>query len=232
MDRPVGGDAAHGLPVRGTVPDPGVRLVADSGMMQTSSDEKFFWDDAAREQAGDFYGNPPYDVTSVASRILAAHPHPRTGLDIGCGPGRLTNLIARTAPDLFVHAIDISGWALRRAAHAGPANTFYHKSNGRTIPGVIPRKIDLIWSVTVFQHIPPVAMGIYLSEVHTWLADDGVLIFTVAVSDEPPGPFFYPMSENALDHAMSSLVDRFDLVTVDYDVVNDWTWVQAQRKAP
>ena len=194
------------------------------------SDEEAFWSDPDRFGGDDFYGYPPYEAPTVAARIIAAHPNPKRCLDLGCGPGRLTNLIARTDPTLTVMSVDISNQALRHADHSAPPNAGFFKGDGRTIPEGID-DIDLAWSVTVFQHIPLDASVNYIDSVHCRLNDGGVFIFTVARADEPDGPFFHPLPTDPLAFGvcLAPLYDLFDTVKVDHDVVNDWTWLTCSK---
>jgi trans-aconitate methyltransferase len=95
---------------------------------QSPLDEDIFWSDPARFDQHDFWGSPPYDDVSAAARIISSHASPKRGLDIGCGPGRLTNLIARTIPEMSVLGIDVSTPAVFRAAGCAPGNARYWHS--------------------------------------------------------------------------------------------------------
>jgi SAM-dependent methyltransferase len=191
---------------------------------QSVIDEDEFWSDPDRP-IQDFYGEPAYDVVSVAARIIAAHPIPMRGLDLGCGPGRLTNLVASTDESMTVHGVDISRPAIFEAVRTSPSNTRYWHGDGRTIPRAVTGNFDLVWSVTMLQHIPYEAQLNYISQVASRLRHSGVFLFTVAVSDQPPSEFFYPWPDT--DDLVEVVTGWFAEVSVSHDVVNDWCWIHA-----
>lgn len=201
-------------------------------MIQTPSAEREHWDAIDRTNPVDLHGDPPYDVERVIGRLQAAHRHPKPTrvLDMGCGIGRLTYAVAKMLPEGMVYGFDISVQnVFVAAAHIPPmANALYWKNDGRSIPAGITGTFDLIYSVTMFQHIPHDAKWGYICQAAERIRPGGAFVFTVAVGDEPPTFLNHQLTEQELEDFASAMTSLFTTVSVDYDEVNDWTWVVAK----
>lgn len=190
---------------------------------QTSANEAAFWSGVDLE---DVHGVPPYDVVLVAYRIHDLHPAATRCLDLGCGDGRLTNLLAEMLPDATVFGVDISQPLIHRAVTVAPSNALYWRGDGRHISNGPPDRFDLVWSVTMFQHIPWDAQVEYIRQVHDRLRPGGVFTFTVALGDGVSTPFNFTYAVSDLDHFVGWLSGLFDSVEVEHDVGDHkWTWV-------
>lgn len=196
--------------------------------IQTPAKEDVWWSNVDLDNPVDLHGNPPYDVGAVANRIISAHPFPGRILDMGCGVGRLTNLLAAGLHDSVVLGFDISGPSVHEAALGNPGNALYWHSDGRTIPAGITGVFDLIYSITMFQHIPHDAKWGYICQAAERIRGDGVFVFTVAVGDEPPTFLNHQLTERELEDFASAMTNLFSTVSVDGPDENGWHWVEAR----
>lgn len=200
-----------------------------TGPIQTTQDEDIWWSNLIGDEVDhNLHGNPPYDVASVAERIVAACLYPGRILDMGCGVGRLTNHIARELDTSSVLGFDISSPSVAAATLDSPANALYWHSDGRTIPAGITGVFDLIYSVTMFQHIPHDAKWAYICQAADRIRPGGAFVVTVAVGDEPPTFLNHQLSEKELDEFCLAMTDLFATVSVDGPDDNGWTWLEAR----
>jgi SAM-dependent methyltransferase len=151
-----------------------------------------FWDDAARRNAAWYvdtsldYTQPDMDHFFASGRgIVAAvlddapcRPAGRTlAVEIGSGLGRMCAALAERFDRVV--GVDIAPEMVRQARQLvpNPAVTF-DVTDGTHIPAVADGEADLVFSFTVFQHIPSLAMieG-YIVEAGRVLAPGGVLVF-------------------------------------------------------
>lgn len=162
-----------------------------------------FWDERAREDALYFvdnrigYRDPASearfweggreDVDGVLGELeLAIAPGDRV-VEIGCGVGRLTRVLAVRAAKVV--AVDVSTEMLVRArsANAGLANVEWVLGDGESLTGIDAASADLVFSHVVFQHIPDpqVTLG-YVREMGRVLRPGGRAAFQVANNPEEP----------------------------------------------
>lgn len=128
-----------------------------------------FWDARAREDAFHFVDNrEPYkdadperfwragerDLDTILSTLGVTVRQDDVVLDLGCGLGRLTRVLARRAG--HVVALDVSPEMLRRAQELNDAlnNVTWLLGDGETLTGVEDASLDGAVSHVVFQHIP------------------------------------------------------------------------------
>jgi ubiquinone/menaquinone biosynthesis C-methylase UbiE len=155
-----------------------------------------FWDARAREDAFYFVDNTgayrDADVDrfwaegrrNLETVLAAVDAQVRPGdvaLDIGCGVGRLTRVLAETAS--HVHAIDVSSEMLEQARelNAHLTNVTWHHGDGTTLHPVGDASIDAIVSHVVFQHIPDprITLG-YVREMGRVLKPGGWSAFQIS----------------------------------------------------
>ena len=155
-----------------------------------------FWDARAREDAFYFvdstgtYRDP--DVArfwaegrrSLDALLTALDAEIQPGdvvLDIGCGIGRLTRVVAERAA--HVHAIDVSAEMLEQARehNAHLTNVVWHHGDGTTLHPVEDASIDAVVSHVVFQHIPDpeITLG-YVREMGRVLRPGGWAAFQIS----------------------------------------------------
>jgi SAM-dependent methyltransferase len=167
-----------------------------------------FWDERAREDPFYFVDNSgKYQQTDV-DRFWAVGEHQldelleavdarvepgQTVLDVGCGVGRLTRVLARRAA--HVHAIDVSAEMLTKARelNAELANVTWHQNDGTTLQPVEDGSVDAVVSHVVFQHIPDAAITLgYVREIGRVLRPGGWSAFQISNDPELHAPRYKP----------------------------------------
>jgi SAM-dependent methyltransferase len=101
-------------------------------------------------------------------------------LEIGCGVGRMTRMLARIFAQ--VTALDISGEmvARARANTADLPNVKILLGDGATLEPLASDSYDFVFSFIVFQHIPSLAIiNSYCREAHRILKPGGLFKFQV-----------------------------------------------------
>lgn len=156
-----------------------------------------FWDAKARENAEFFvddtldYNSPDLDRFWSGGEVVVDRLLAETGaraiapgdvvLEIGCGVGRLTRVLAARGREVL--ALDVSEEMLRRARDANPAlaNVRWLHGDGTTLAGVADASVDAIVSFVVFQHIPDpeITLG-YVREMGRVLRPGGFAAFQVS----------------------------------------------------
>lgn len=199
-------------------------------MTQTPADERFWWDtlegvEVERNTAGD----PPYDVDAAYDFILGElGPIEKWSwlLDLGCGTGRLTNEFGRRIPNVVILGFDIAPSMLERARVNAPDFVNYYLCDGRLLPRGLGG-FRGAWSVTVFQHLPPLAQQGYLREVHDVLRPGGRFVFTFSEGDEKA---FLSHQVHPDDMVRWCLDAGFRVERITRNkVVHGWTWITAKR---
>ena len=102
-------------------------------------------------------------------------------VDVGCGVGRLTRVLA--ARGARVHAIDVSAEMLARARELSgdPANVTWHHGDGTSLRPIADASVDAVVSHVVFQHIPDPAVTLgYVAEIGRVLRPGGWSAFQVS----------------------------------------------------
>jgi trans-aconitate 2-methyltransferase len=145
------------------------------------------WDPATYLQFADERSRPFLDLTQ---RIAATEP--RTVVDLGCGPGRLTATLARRWPDADVMGLDSSPEMIERAQeHAGDRVSFRLTD---LVAWTADEPVDVIVSNATLQWVPE--HRALLPRLVTELAPGGWLAFQV------PGNFTEP--SHALLHELAA----------------------------
>ncbi|HVE69669.1 MAG TPA: class I SAM-dependent methyltransferase [Solirubrobacteraceae bacterium] len=157
-----------------------------------------FWDEAARENALFFvdnrldYRDPDLDrlwaggVEAVDSMLgavgLTVAPEDVV-VEIGCGVGRLTRVLAERAARVV--ALDISAEMLDRARELNPQleNVEWRHGDGASLAGVPEASADGCFSHVVFQHIPDPAVTLtYVREMGRVLRPGGWSVFQLSTA--------------------------------------------------
>lgn len=125
-------------------------------------------------------------------------------LDLGCGLGRLTIPMALHAvsSDMEFVGVDSSPAMVEKArlvalvALASPTPPMttrvlsFDVCHGRTLP-YDDASFDGVWSVLLFQHIPPYAQGQYVREVARVLRPGGRFLVQIDADDRTHGEFLH-----------------------------------------
>lgn len=157
---------------------------ADTGMAE-------FWDARAREDAlfyvddrglrGEEFWSGGRDVVDRFEESLSFQATGDVLVDIGCGVGRLTRVLAERAQR--VYAIDVSAEMLALAREHNPqlANVEWVKGDGRSLGEVPDAAVDGVFSHVVFQHIPDpqITLG-YVAEMGRVLRPGGWAAFQIS----------------------------------------------------
>ena len=151
-----------------------------------------FWDEAARTNAVWYVDTTqPYDDPDMARFLRAARgvvataidesPVPLPGnalaVEIGAGLGRMCAALAQRFEQVV--GVDVSPEMVAKARASVPDERIdFRLGDGATLPGVADGTADLVFSYTVFQHIPdPRIIDAYLREAARVLRPGGVLVF-------------------------------------------------------
>ena len=164
-----------------------------------TSDMASFWDERARENAAYFvdnqldYAHPdmerfwaegPPTVDAVLAALGLSLSGSEDVVELGCGIGRLTRVLAARAAS--VRALDVSAEMLARAREANPGleRVEWIHCDGTALTGVADASADVFFSHVVFQHVPSadITYG-YVDEIGRVLRPGGWAAFQV--SDDP-----------------------------------------------
>lgn len=150
-----------------------------------------FWDRAARADAlgavddrglrGEEFWRGGEQVIDAFERELGFRVGGALVVEIGCGVGRLTRVLAARCERVV--AIDVSGEMLARAraAHPGLANVEWVLGDGASLAAVGDGAADGVLSHVVFQHLPDprITLG-YVAEMGRVLRPRGWAAFGVS----------------------------------------------------
>lgn len=155
-----------------------------------------FWDRRAREDAfyfvdsrltyrrpdtAAFWASGEEDLDRLLDAAgVALDPSDRI-VEIGCGMGRLTRVIAARAGD--VRALDVSERMLEiaKAHHPDLGNVSWTLGGGSSLTGIDDASADVCLSHVVFQHIPDSAVTLaYVRETGRVLRPGGWAAFQVS----------------------------------------------------
>lgn len=150
-------------------------------------DARFFVDNRQGYKQGDddaFWRAGEEDLDRMLGLLgLQVGPQDRV-LDVGCGVGRLTRVLAQRARQ--VTGLDVSAEMLAQARQnlAGTEDVGWVQGSGTDLAGIPDASVDVVISLVVFQHVPDPAITLgYVREIARVLAPGGWTAFQV--SDDP-----------------------------------------------
>jgi SAM-dependent methyltransferase len=161
-----------------------------------TGDAEGFWDERAREHALFYvdstltYAEPDVERfwaggAEAVDRVLDELEIPLSDTDelveIGCGVGRLTRVLAARAAR--VTAVDVSAEMLARARELNPqlANVAWVHGDGRSLADIPDASADGCFSHVVFQHLPDPELTLgYVREMARVLRPGGWAAFGVS----------------------------------------------------
>lgn len=164
----------------------------DSRLDYRSPDEQAFWDGGERA------------LERLLSSLGATLPHDGVVVDIGCGLGRLTRPIARSARRVI--ALDVSSEMLVRARELNPQldNVDWLHGDGQTLQPIADASVDACVSHVVFRHMPDPAITLgYVREMGRVLRPAGFAAFEL--SNDPSA---HRGGKRPLAARLASLVGR------------------------
>jgi SAM-dependent methyltransferase len=149
-----------------------------------------FWDRAAEEdplfhvddrgRVGDDFWRGGEEIVETFERELGFSIGGERLVEIGCGVGRITRVLAQRAK---VTAIDVSARMLALAREHNPElrGVEWLQGDGTTLAGVPDASADGVFSHVVFQHIPDPAITLgYVAEMGRVLRPGGWAAFQVS----------------------------------------------------
>jgi SAM-dependent methyltransferase len=155
-----------------------------------------FWDARAREDALYFVDNRrvyrsreldgfweagEQDLERLLTTLGLHIRSSDVALDIGCGVGRLTRVLARRAES--VYALDVAPEMIERARseHADLSNVRWIVGDGYSLEPLAEASVDACVSHVTFQHIPDPAITLaYVTEIGRVLKPGGWAAFQVS----------------------------------------------------
>ena len=176
-------------------------------------------------------GLPPYDVESVARFLemvlnLSRDPHLDRVLDLGCGTGRLTRVMAERNPRNFFYGIDIAPSLVAIANSDKPDNMHCDVGDGRKL--FRPGGFCGAYSVTVFQHLPHDAVANYIGQVGQILPVGCRFAFTYVVGTEDTFLSHQTSVENVARWCAAAGFDHVTHLTCP-DHPLGWRWAVATK---
>jgi len=113
------------------------------------------WDALAAAETEVYVGDPARGEAELASLFgrLGADPRGGVCVEVGCGPGRMTDALAARFDRVV--AVDVSPEMLARAAEAvTAANVDFRQVSGERLDGVEDASADAAVCYLVLQHLP------------------------------------------------------------------------------
>lgn len=96
-------------------------------------------------------------------------------LEIGPGHGNLLTYLKNNYTDINYHAIDVNPLF---------SHPRIYQTTGSTISNSVPNKLDLVYSINVFQHLSKKQRSAYYKRVYRKLKDGGVFVFGMFVETQ------------------------------------------------
>lgn len=116
-------------------------------------------------------------------------PPPLEILDVGCGDGKIANLLVKRGDS--VTGIDISEKAIAFAKFLVPEATFLVANVIQENNGLTTQNFDAVILNAVLEHIHPGDRDQMLKQVHDLLRNTGVFILSVPTPAIPASPYHY-----------------------------------------
>jgi ubiquinone/menaquinone biosynthesis C-methylase UbiE len=166
----------------------------------TARDMRSTWDALASEATEIVVGDPArarQELDSLFSR-LGADPRGGFCIEVGCGPGRMTSLLAERFDRVL--ALDVSPAMLERARRAVPAASVEFRAvGGERLDGVDDAVADTVVCYLVLQHLPSRKVVLrYLGELGRVLAPTGEAFVQLPVLEPGLRPRLWRAARTAL----------------------------------
>ena len=102
----------------------------------------------------------------------------RSGLDFGCGSGRVLPHVAALAPQARWYGCDVDGGAIAWAARHRPELSWAISGSEPPLP-FASESFDLVYSISVFSHLDEALQDRWLGELRRILARGGAALLSV-----------------------------------------------------
>ena len=143
------------------------------------------WDALASADTGVYVGDPARGEEELASLFARLGADPRGGvcLELGCGPGRMTQALAARFDRVV--AVDVSPFMLARARESvDAANVEFREVSGERLDGIEDASVDVAVCYLVLQHLPGRRLvGAYVGELGRVLRPGGEAFVQLPVLD-------------------------------------------------
>lgn len=150
-------------------------------------DQRYGWQQDGEEWSVLWGGADMQWHGSLLPRIHAFVPT-GTIVEIACGHGRWTRYLGGLCDRLI--AVDLSGRCVdaTRARLASLGHVEVHQNDGKSLPFVADRSVDLVFSFDSLVHVDAGVIRAYVAELARVLADDGVAFIHHSNLGEPTHP--------------------------------------------
>ncbi len=147
------------------------------------------WDALAAGETAVYVGDPATGAAELEGLFgrLGREFRGGTCVEVGCGPGRMTGVLAERF--CRVIALDVSPAMLEQArANVGAANVRFELVSGDGLDGVEPGTADVLVCYLVLQHLPSArVVRTYLREFARVLAPGGEALVQIPVLEGAVG---------------------------------------------
>lgn len=191
--------------------------------------ERDYWNQEAKVKDVDVRMHDAWLSTEEELKaILQGIKNPKMIIEIGCGTGRLLIPIAKKYPKANVLGVDISEEILKEAKTRAKfiKNLDFEYTQGRGFSREY--KADLIYCVTVFQHIDEDGVRTWIKEVAKSLEKWGVLRFQFIEGTERE-----PFSNHYDIKIIKSMLEEAGLKLQKREIGlihHLWTWITAIKE--
>jgi SAM-dependent methyltransferase len=148
------------------------------------TNDKYHASSISQGDIDEFYASGAIDccvMEETLGRVGLSLPANGTGLDLGCGLGRIGEHVSKRVKEYI--GVDISPPHLRQATerfkHLGRKNARF-----MLLPHLLEAdlKVDLAFSLIVLQHNPPPVIALLIDRLCKLLKEEGILYFQVPVA--------------------------------------------------
>jgi ubiquinone/menaquinone biosynthesis C-methylase UbiE len=132
------------------------------------------------EKEEDYVRSAERDAATILKYLGGADTKTWKALDVGCGVGRISQVLApRFAA---IHGVDVSDEMLRMAKerHAAFPHVHFHRIEGTSLKEFADQTFQVMWSYSVFYHMPRTLYYGYLKELSRVMAPGGQLVYQLA----------------------------------------------------
>lgn len=133
-----------------------------------------FWREAGRRYEAEFETGPAYEAQEQALMALLEGLRFRSVLEVGCGFGRITRLIAGRWPDVAITALDLSPDQLAATGAKVPGAELVESTFEDFDPGA--RRWDLVLASEFLMHVPPESIAEVVAKLRDLTTRDVVTV--------------------------------------------------------